>query len=74
MLTLTFSDARQKFSSVLDTATKQPVTITRRSAPDMVVITAKQFAELQQAKFETSLSRVMAKPECQTLFRELADR
>ncbi|MFP9228832.1 type II toxin-antitoxin system Phd/YefM family antitoxin [Pectobacterium cacticida] len=74
MLTLTFSDVRQKFASVLDTAVKQPVTITRRSAPDMVVITAKQFAELQQTKFEASLAKVMSKPKNQALFKELADK
>ncbi|MDW8847483.1 type II toxin-antitoxin system Phd/YefM family antitoxin [Erwinia sp. MMLR14_017] len=74
MLTLTFSDVRQKFASVLDTATKQPVIITRRSAPDMVVITAEQFADLQQAKFEASLAKVMSKPKNQALFKELAGK
>lgn len=74
MITLTFSDVRQKFSSVLDIAVNQPVTITRRSAPDMVVITAEQFAELQQAKFDASLARVMGKPKNQALFKELADK
>ncbi|GKV82546.1 MULTISPECIES: type II toxin-antitoxin system Phd/YefM family antitoxin [Pectobacterium] len=74
MLTLTFSDVRQKFAKVLDTAITQPVTITRRSAPDMVVITAEQFAELQQAKFEASLAKVMNKPKNQALFKELADK
>jgi antitoxin Phd len=74
MITLTFSDVRQKFSSVLDTAVNQPVTITRRSAPDMVVITAEQFAELQQAKFDASLARVIGKPKNQALFKELADK
>jgi len=74
MMTLTFSDVRQKFSSVLDAAIKQPVTITRRSAPDMVVITAEQFAELQQAKFEASLARVTNKPKNKALFKELADK
>lgn len=74
MLTIPFSDARQKFASILDTAVNQPVTITRRSAPDVVVITADQFAELQQAKFEASLARVMNKPKNQALFKELADK
>ncbi|WP_299999455.1 type II toxin-antitoxin system Phd/YefM family antitoxin [uncultured Cedecea sp.] len=74
MMTYTFSDVRQKFASVLDSAVTQPVTITRRSAPDMVIITAEQFAELQKAKFEASLSRVMSKPKNQALFQELADK
>lgn len=74
MMTYTFSDVRQKFASVLDSAVTQPVTITRRSAPDMVIITAEQFAELQKAKFEVSLSRVMSKPKNQALFQELADK
>lgn len=74
MITLTFSDARAQFADVLNTAVDQPVTITRRTAPDVVVISAEQFASLQQAKFEASLARVMVKPENQTLFRELADK
>lgn len=74
MITLTFSDVRQKFASVLDTAITQPVIITRRSAPDMVVITAEQFAELQQAKFEVSMARVMSKSSNKALFKVLADK
>ena len=74
MLTLTFSDVRQKFANVLDTAVNQPVTITRRSAPDMVVITAEQYAELQQAKFEASMTRVMSKANNRALFKALADK
>ena len=74
MMTYTFSDVRQKFASVLDSAVTQPVTITRRSAPDMVIITAEQFAELQKARFDASLSRVMGKPRNQALFQELADK
>lgn len=74
MMTYTFSDVRQKFASVLDSAVTQPVIITRRSAPDMVIITAEQFAELQKAKFEASLGRVMSKPKNQDLFQELADK
>ncbi|WP_277971749.1 type II toxin-antitoxin system Phd/YefM family antitoxin [Pantoea agglomerans] len=74
MMTIPFSDARQKLASVFETAVKQPVTITRRSAPDVVVISAEQFAEFQQAKFEASLARVMGKPKNQDLFKELADK
>lgn len=74
MMTMAFSDVRQKLSTVLDTAVNQPVTITRRSAPDMVVITAEQFASLQQAKFDASMARVMSKPKNQALFKELADK
>jgi len=48
-----FSDVRQKFASVLDSAVTHPVTITRRSAPDILIITADRFAELQKAKFES---------------------
>lgn len=74
MMTIPFSDARQKLASVFETAVKQPVTITRRSAPDVVVISAEQFAEFQQAKFEASLARVMGNPKNQDLFKELADK
>ncbi|EIC83965.1 type II toxin-antitoxin system Phd/YefM family antitoxin [Serratia sp. M24T3] len=74
MITLTYSDARAQFADVLNKAVDQPVTITRRMAPDVVVISAEQFAALQQAKFEASLAKVMNKPGNQALFKELADK
>ncbi|KAB8306097.1 type II toxin-antitoxin system Phd/YefM family antitoxin [Erwinia endophytica] len=74
MITLTYSDARAQLADVLDKAVDQPVTITRRMAPDVVVISAEQFAALQQAKFEASLAKVTSKPKNQALFKELADK
>ncbi len=74
MITLTYSDARAQFAEVLNKAVDQPVTITRRMAPDVVVISAEQFAALQQAKFESSLAKVMSQPKNQALFRDLADK
>ncbi|AHF77892.1 Prevent host death protein [Sodalis praecaptivus] len=74
MITFTYSDARAKLADVLDKANEQPVTITRRTAPDVVVISAEQFAALQQAKFDAALGRVMSKPESKALFEELADK
>lgn len=57
MFTLTYSDARAKLAEVLDRAVEQPVTITRRTSPDVVVISAEQYASLQQAKFDVALGR-----------------
>lgn len=74
MITLTYSDARAQLADVLDKAVEQPVTITRRMAPDVVVISAEQFAALQQAKFEASLAKVASQPKNQALFKELADK
>lgn len=59
MITLTFAEARETLARVLDSAREEPVTIIRPAAPDMVVITAAYFAELQLARLETSVARVM---------------
>lgn len=60
MLTTTYSDARARLAELLNTASEQPVTITRRAAPDMVIISAAQYAELQQLKFDAALGRMEA--------------
>lgn len=60
MLTMNYSDARAKLAELLKTASEQPVTITRRSAPDVVVISAKEYEAFQQAKFEAALGRMEA--------------
>lgn len=57
---LTYSDARTHLADLLDKAVAQPVTITRRTAPDVVVISAALFADLQQTKFNAALGRVEA--------------
>lgn len=74
MMTLSFTDFRQTLADSLTTAQSQPVKVTRRSAPDMVVITADQFAELQQAKFDQAMARVMGSPKNNALFKTLADK
>lgn len=72
MLTMNYSDARAKLAELLKTASEQPVTITRRSAPDVVVISAKEYEAFQQAKFEAAMSRVGA--ENHDTFKALADK
>ncbi|MEC5321052.1 type II toxin-antitoxin system Phd/YefM family antitoxin [Brenneria populi subsp. brevivirga] len=72
MITLTYSDARAKLADVFDQAIEQPVTITRRSAPDVVVISAEQYAAFQQARFETAMKRVTT--DNHEVLKALADK
>lgn len=47
MSVLTSKDAQNKFGSVLDSAQKEPVTITRHKRPVAVVVSAERYAELE---------------------------
>ena len=72
MITMTYSDARAKLADVFNTASEQPVTIVRRSAPDVVVISAEEYEAFQQAKFEAAMARVAA--DNHETFKALADK
>ena len=47
MTTLTSKDAQNRFGAVLDTAQREPVTITRRDRPVAVVLSPERYAELE---------------------------
>ncbi len=47
MTTLTSKDAQNQFGAVLDSAQKEPVTITRHKRPVAVVVSANRYAELE---------------------------
>ena len=72
MITMTYSDARAKLADLLNTALDQSVTIVRRSAPDVVVISAEEYEAYQQTKFEAAMTRVGA--DNHETFKALADK
>ena len=47
MTTVTSKNAQNKFGSMLDTAQKEPVTITRHDRPVAVVVSPERYAELE---------------------------
>lgn len=47
MTTVTSKDAQNKFGAMLDTAQREPVTITRRDRPVAVVVSPERYAELE---------------------------
>lgn len=47
MTTITSKDAQNKFGTMLDTARKEPVTITRHDRPVAVVVSPERYAELE---------------------------
>ncbi|MCX6376362.1 MAG: type II toxin-antitoxin system Phd/YefM family antitoxin [Armatimonadetes bacterium] len=47
MTTVTSKNAQNKFGAMLDTAQKEPVTITRHDRPVAVVVSPERYAELE---------------------------
>ncbi|OQP33232.1 type II toxin-antitoxin system Phd/YefM family antitoxin [Pantoea latae] len=74
MITISMSEARQSLRTVLDQAQSQPVTITRRSAPDMVLLSAADYAVLQQARFELAMQKMRGNDTNQAVYKALADK
>ncbi len=47
MVTMTSKEAKEKFGTLVDTARREPVTITRHNRSSVVVISAERFEELE---------------------------
>ena len=47
MVTVTSKEAKDKFGVLVDTARREPVTITKHSRPAVVVISSERYAELE---------------------------
>jgi prevent-host-death family protein len=45
MITLTSTDAQNHFGSVIDTAQREPVTVTRRGQPLVFIISAEEYTK-----------------------------
>lgn len=50
MIILTSTDAQNRFGEVLDTAQRDPITITRRGRPMAFVISAEEFAKYSSSR------------------------
>ncbi len=47
MVTLSSKEAKDKFGILMDTARREPVTITKHSRPSVVVMSSERYAELE---------------------------
>lgn len=47
MVVLTSKEAKEKFGVLMDTARREPVTITKHNRPAVVVVSSERYAELQ---------------------------
>jgi len=57
MVTLSSKEAKEKFGVLVDTARREPVTITKHNRPAVVVISSERFAELEAIEDEVWASR-----------------
>ena len=47
MVTITSKEAKNKFGLLMDTAQREPVTVTKHSRPNVVIISAERYEELE---------------------------
>ena len=52
MVTVTSKEAKEKFGALVDTARREPVTITKHNRPTVVVISSERYAELEALEDE----------------------
>lgn len=57
MVTLTSKEAKEKFGVLVDTARREPVTITKHNRPAVVVISSERYAELEALEDEVWVSK-----------------
>jgi len=50
MVTMTSKEAKEKFGTLVDTARREPVTITKHNRPSVVAISKERFDELEAAE------------------------
>ncbi len=50
MITLTSTDAQNRFGEVIDTAQREPVTVTRRGRPLVFIISAEEYAKYSESR------------------------
>ncbi|MEN6356940.1 MAG: type II toxin-antitoxin system prevent-host-death family antitoxin [Armatimonadota bacterium] len=57
MVSLTSKEAKEKFGMLVDTARREPVTITKHNRPAVVVISSERYAELEALEDEIWITR-----------------
>ncbi|MCX6345085.1 MAG: type II toxin-antitoxin system Phd/YefM family antitoxin [Armatimonadetes bacterium] len=57
MVILTSKQAKEKFGTLVDTARREPVTITKHNRPTVVVISSERYAELEALEDELWLAK-----------------
>ena len=57
MVTLTSKQAKDQFGVLVDTARREPVTITKHNRPAVVVVSSERYAELEAIEDSMLLSK-----------------
>ncbi|MDO8585435.1 MAG: type II toxin-antitoxin system prevent-host-death family antitoxin [Armatimonadota bacterium] len=57
MVTISSKEAKEKFGALVDTARREPVTITKHSRPVVVVVSSERYAELEALEDEVWAAR-----------------
>lgn len=52
MVTVSSKEAKEKFGTLMDTAQREPVTVTKHNRPAVVVISSARYAELEALEDE----------------------
>ena len=60
MVTLSSKEAKDRFGVLMDTARREPVTITKHSRPFVVVVSTERYAELEALEDALWESRAIA--------------
>jgi len=58
MVSFTASEAKIQFGEVINKAQREPVSITKNGKPSVVVISADDYAEIEQLKLQTLRSKL----------------
>ncbi len=60
MVTVTSKEAKEKFGVLVDTARREPVTITKHNRPAVVVISTERYAELEALEDKLWIAKAKA--------------
>ncbi len=78
MVVLSSKEAKEKFGIMMDTAIKEPVTITKHNRPTVVVVSSERYAELEACEdrvwtakaLEAEASGILSAEETVTFLKE----
>lgn len=74
MTTMSAKEAKERFGVLVDTAQREPVTITKHDRPSVVVISAQRYAELEAAEERCLIEQACAGRESGYLGVEASEK
>ncbi len=63
MVVISSREAKEKFGVLMDTALREPVTVTKHSRPSVVVISVERYAELETMEDQYWIAKARAGEE-----------